>query len=199
MGKAIRSKNLLVELGLMYEPGHMKTVTQSVKPEKYLFKKILSKANEYGRAAVAQERIEAGDLVLRFRGEIKTFDEYPFAEKPYLIPVGNFLWINPVGTPRYINHSCEPNCEIRNKIELYAIRSIEPGEEISFSYNVITEDSTSSSASFFEECRWDHAFTFLCLCGSRSCVGVVDKNITFKRVGEKPAEKPRKKKAMDVA
>lgn len=199
MAKPIRSKNFLVDLGLMYKPGHMEEVARVVKPDDYLFKEVTANSNEYGKGVVARERIEVDELVLRFRGEIKTFEEYPFAEKPYLIPLGNFLWINPVGVPRFINHSCEPNCEIRNKMELYAIRPIQVGEEISFRYNIVVEDNASSPASFYDECRWDHAFTFTCLCGTASCVGVVDKNITFIKAKAEPVKKTRKKKSEIVA
>ncbi len=199
MAKAVERKNLLVDLGLMYKPGHMDAVAQAVKPDEYLFKKLVAKSNEYGKGVEAREAINEGELVLRFRGEIKTFEEFPFCEKPYLIPLGNFLWINPVGVPRFVNHSCEPNCEIRNKMDLYAIRPIKSGEEISFRYDVISEDATATPASLIDECRWDHAFTFTCLCGTASCVGVVDRNRVFTKTKDKGERKRSKKKAEIVA
>ncbi len=38
---------------------------------------------------------------------------------------------------RYINHSCEPNCEVEiedGRIMLYAVRAISAGEELTFDY-----------------------------------------------------------------
>ena len=40
---------------------------------------------------------------------------------------------------RFINHSCEPNCEsvTRGKrIWIYALRDIQPGEELTYDYNL---------------------------------------------------------------
>lgn len=199
MAKPVERKNLLVDLGLVYKPGYMEGVANAVKPDEYLFKKLAAKSNEYGKGVEAREAIKEGELLLRFRGEIKTFEEFPFCEKSYLIPVGNFLWINPVGVPRYVNHSCDPNCEIRNKVDLYAIRAIKAGEELSFRYDVVSGDIASSPASFIDECRWDHAFTFTCLCGAPACVGVVDRNRIFNKIKDKTQRKSVKKKAEIVA
>lgn len=40
-------------------------------------------------------------------------------------------------TARYINHSCDPNCEseiVGDRIHINAIKNIKPGEELSFDY-----------------------------------------------------------------
>lgn len=66
----------------------------------------------------------------------------------------------PYNTARFINHSCEPNCEtdiIRGRIWVIALRDIQKGEEISYNYNYDIED--------YEEHR--------CYCGSRRCVGYI--------------------------
>lgn len=70
---------------------------------------------------------------------------------------GNFEW-NPA---RLINHSCEPNCEAwiidEERIVIYALRDIEPGEELTFDYG------------FSIDC-WDQ---HPCRCGAPSCVGYI--------------------------
>jgi len=59
----------------------------------------------------------------------------------------------PYNTARFINHSCDPNCEtdvIRGHIWIIALRDIKKGEELAYNYNYDIED--------YE----DHA----CRCGS---------------------------------
>jgi len=63
-------------------------------------------------------------------------------------------------TARFINHSCDPNCEteiIRGHIWIIALRDIKKGEEISYNYNYEIEDYK------------DHA----CQCGSNRCIGYI--------------------------
>jgi SET domain-containing protein len=43
----------------------------------------------------------------------------------------------PANRARFINHSCAPNCEVRirnRRIYIYALRTIQPGEELSYDY-----------------------------------------------------------------
>lgn len=61
---------------------------------------------------------------------------------------------------KYINHSCQANCEVEiegDKIFINSIRDIEVGEEISYNYCYDLED--------FEENP--------CRCGSEGCVGFI--------------------------
>ena len=63
-------------------------------------------------------------------------------------------------TARFINHSCNPNCEteiIRGHIWIIALRDITEGEELSYNYNYGFEDYED------HECR----------CGSNQCVGYI--------------------------
>ena len=69
---------------------------------------------------------------------------------------GNF----PYNTARYINHSCDPNCEAeidRGRIWTIALRDIAKGEELSYNYG------------YDLECFEDH----LCRCGTSRCVGYI--------------------------
>lgn len=65
---------------------------------------------------------------------------------------------------RYINHSCNPNCEAyqdeEDRIFITAERDIKKGEELTYNYGFDLE-------------HWDE---HPCLCGSENCVGfIVDK------------------------
>ncbi|MEE9553990.1 MAG: SET domain-containing protein-lysine N-methyltransferase [candidate division Zixibacteria bacterium] len=63
-------------------------------------------------------------------------------------------------TARYINHSCDPNCEtdiIRGHIWIIAKRDIKKGEEFSYNYG-------------YDIDAWeDHP----CRCGSENCIGFI--------------------------
>lgn len=93
---------------------------------------------------------------------------------------------------KYINHSCEENCEAINEddhIYIYAKRDIAEGEELSFDYGYDLE----------------HFLDHPCHCGSKKCVGYIVakssrkklKQILKKREGKAPAKKKsaRKKKS----
>jgi SET domain-containing protein len=67
---------------------------------------------------------------------------------------------------RWINHSCKPNCEAVDedgRIYIEAIRTIRPGEELGYDYNITLEDPHTPQ----EKRRWP------CLCGARSCRGTL--------------------------
>lgn len=62
---------------------------------------------------------------------------------------------------RFINHSCNPNCEVFGeglKIWIYAMKNIKKGEELSYDYGF----------SFDENFR-----EFPCNCQSKNCVGFI--------------------------
>jgi SET domain-containing protein len=61
---------------------------------------------------------------------------------------------------RFVNHSCEPNCEARvnrGKIYYYSLRNIEPGEELFIDYGYDME----------------HFLDHPCHCGTPSCIGYI--------------------------
>jgi hypothetical protein len=66
----------------------------------------------------------------------------------------------------YINHSCDPNCEAvieGNRIFIYALRTIKPGEELLYDYQYEREDD-EELINFYK-----------CLCGSPKCRGTIMK------------------------
>lgn len=56
---------------------------------------------------------------------------------------------------KYVNHSCDPNTEIKNRRDM-AMRDIKKGEEITSDY---TGQGSSTS--------------FICKCGSEKCRGFI--------------------------
>lgn len=67
---------------------------------------------------------------------------------------------------RFINHSCAPNCEavdIGGRIYIEAIRSIAPGEELTYDY-AYERDGT-------EDETWERVYG--CKCGAPTCRGTI--------------------------
>ncbi len=63
---------------------------------------------------------------------------------------------------RWINHSCEPNCEAREedgKIFIYTLRDIKRGEELNYDYGLIVSERHTPSVKRAYEC----------LCGAATC------------------------------
>jgi SET domain-containing protein len=63
---------------------------------------------------------------------------------------------------KYINHSCEPNCEFDGegkKIWVNSIKDIQKNEELSINYGFVWD----------EKDYHDHP----CLCGSKKCIGYI--------------------------
>ena len=69
-------------------------------------------------------------------------------------------------TSRWINHSCAPNCESddeNNRMYIRAIRSIRPGEELTFDYNLVLGERHTAKAKR----------EYPCYCGTRRCRGTL--------------------------
>jgi len=67
---------------------------------------------------------------------------------------------------RWINHSCDPNCEAveeKGRVFIYALRDLSPGEELFYDYALeIDEPRTPETEKQFQ-----------CSCGSASCRGTL--------------------------
>ncbi|MYN18274.1 SET domain-containing protein-lysine N-methyltransferase [Rugamonas sp. FT107W] len=67
---------------------------------------------------------------------------------------------------RFINHSCEPNCqaiEDEGRIYIYALHDIQCGEELSYSYPLIYEGRHTPAIKR----------AFACRCGAPGCTGTM--------------------------
>ena len=73
---------------------------------------------------------------------------------------------------RFINHSCEPNCEVlyfNDTPYIYAIQEIQAGEELNFDYKYGSEADVELTAEQKKE--W-----FPCNCGASKCRGTLLKS-----------------------
>ena len=101
-------------------------------------KVIIRKTKKYGNAVFAKEKIRKGTIIAAFDGPILDDDFEPWTDDLYnhAIQIGKALWRDSKGLARLINHSCDPNCGIKDYIKVVAMRTIQKGEEITWDYEM---------------------------------------------------------------
>jgi SET domain-containing protein len=97
----------------------------------------------HGYGLFAVENIAPGEMLFIIKGEVIDEDEAIRREEEeenvYIFYNGD-TYIDTVKTEKikYINHSCEPNCEVMDgdeaSLKLVSARAIEEGEEITIDY-----------------------------------------------------------------
>jgi uncharacterized protein len=129
----------------------------------------------HGLGVFAARRIRKGTRIIEYRGERVSHAE---ADRRYERKDANdahtFLFIVDSRTvidagvdgneARFVNHACEPNCEsvIENRrVFIDAVRAIEPGEELTYDYQIQREPDDPA----------DIDSIFACRCGSTRCRG----------------------------
>jgi SET domain-containing protein len=131
----------------------------------------------HGLGAFALRRIGKGTRIVEYLGERVSHRE---ADRRYESKDANdahtFLFIVDSKTvidagvggneARFLNHSCNPNCESvieKRRVFIEAIRTIEPGEEMTYDYQIQREDDDPPG---IEE-------IFACHCGFPQCRGTM--------------------------
>ena len=108
--------------------------------------------------------IRKGARVVEYAGPRITPEEanrlYDGASRTYLYGLedGKTV-IDGEGMGAYLNHSCDPNCEvdeIKNRVWILALRDIAAGEELLWDYNLYDDDDPAP-----------------CYCGSPKCRGTM--------------------------
>src|SRR5258708_38238768 len=96
-----------------------------------------------GKGVFANIRFKKNQVLFKVEGKLKV-EAYDFK---YWIGarwfgIGDHTWLS---TSRnsyayYLNHSCNPNSGIRDKVVIVAMRDIEKGEEITLDYSITEAD-----------------------------------------------------------
>ena len=138
----------------------------------------IRKSSIHGRGAFAVRRIRKGTRIIEYVGEHITPEE---ADARYddarMKRHHTFLFILDDHTvvdaarggneSRYINHSCDPNCEAvieDDHIFIEAIRTIQPGVELSYDYAYERGEPA-------QDTEWEKRYP--CRCGSAQCRGTI--------------------------
>jgi hypothetical protein len=131
----------------------------------------------HGRGVFATRRIEKGERIIEYLGERVSHKE---ADRRYESKDENdshtFLFIVDSKTvidagvdgndARFFNHSCNPNCESvveKRRVFIEALRTIEPGEEMTYDYQIYKEEGDPEN---IDE-------VFACHCGFEQCRGTM--------------------------
>jgi hypothetical protein len=108
--------------------------------------------------------IRKRERVVEYTGDIIPNEEgdrlYKHKDYTYLFALdGGTHMVDGYGMAMYLNHSCQPNCEtdeIDGHIWVIALRNIEPGEELTYDYNLFDGEGEAP-----------------CTCGARRCRGTM--------------------------
>jgi len=126
----------------------------------------------HGRGVYAAQFIPKGKRIIEYTGERVSWEAAPDdRDNPHTFNFGleNGVVINPeVGgnDARWINHSCDPNCEAveeEDRIFIYALRKIQAGEELLYDYHMELDEPVTESTKK----------KFACHCGAPSCRGTM--------------------------
>jgi len=120
------------------------------------------------------EFIKQGSFVVEYTGPRLTIKEadalYDNHPRTYLFGLSNGKQvIDGNGVGAFINHSCDPNCEIEEvdgRVLITAIRDIMAGEELTYDYNLYDGELDDPS---------------LCFCGAKNCRGTMYSEEEIKR------------------
>lgn len=142
------------------------------------------KSGIHGYGVFAAEPIAKGERIVRYKGKLRThaeidelYGDVPDDGHTFLFTLNDDYVVdaNEDGNvARWINHSCDPNCEAvihehegdkrhKDKIWIEAIRDIAVGEELTYNYG-ITLDRPHTKA---EKALW------ACRCGAKHCTGTM--------------------------
>lgn len=131
-----------------------------------------------GRGVFAARRIRKGQRVIEYTGENidqaeelkRGYDDSAMSRHhTFLFKIDDEYTIDATHSgsiARYINHSCDPNCEAvweDRQIYIEAIRNIQPGVELCYDYAFEHEGPLTEE---------DKALYF-CRCGSDKCRGTI--------------------------
>ena len=138
-----------------------------------LFKVRHSPIHGYG--VFAARRIRKGTTVIEYLGERVTHakadaryeDKDPNDNHTFLFTVDARTVIDAGvngNEARYINHGCDPNCQSTTEnrlIFIEAIRTIQPGEELAYDYQIQRDSDDAPNVDEIYACR----------CGAKNCRG----------------------------
>ncbi len=136
---------------------------------------VARRSGIHGKGVFATARIPKGTRLIEYTGERLTETQvdrrYANDDNPhtFLFALDDGMVIDATtggNSSRWINHSCEPNCEAvddNNRIYIETLRTIRPGEELSYDYRIELEEAHTPAMKRLYACR----------CGARRCTGTI--------------------------
>jgi SET domain-containing protein len=151
----------------------MNSTSSSVVPFQRTASIVVKHSAIHGNGVFAARKIAAGSLVIEYRGKRitekqamrrkPTDPDNPFHTFFFSLDNGRLIDGATEGNEAcWINHCCEPNCEAREEdghIFIYALRDLEPGEELNYDYGLIIEERHTAK----------EKQNYACRCGAPTC------------------------------
>jgi len=138
----------------------------------------------HGNGVFAVKPLKKGERLIEYKGKLRTHAQadrgatggadsghtFLFTLNDKYVLDGN----HGGNAARWMNHSCDPNCEAvleeyegrdrrKDRIFIEAIRDIEPGEELAYNYGITLEERHTPRLKKIWACR----------CGSPRCTGTL--------------------------
>ncbi|MGO1540320.1 MAG: SET domain-containing protein [Luteimonas sp.] len=138
----------------------------------------------HGKGVFATADIAEGERVIRYKGALRSHDEvdeeYGDVEEDghtFLFTLNDDYVIDGnknSNVARWINHSCDPNCEAvveeddkgrphKDKVFIEAVRDIAAGEELTYNYGIVLDERHTPKLKKLWGCR----------CGAPNCTGTM--------------------------
>ena len=131
----------------------------------------------HGRGVFALGRIVAGEALFEYKGTVLSWKEAQRRYERSAVEDGHTFFFD-LGdgrvidgarggnSARWVNHSCEPNCETEqdgSRVFFHALRDIEPGEELFIDYRLQVDGRKTVALKALYQCR----------CAARGCRGTM--------------------------
>ena len=145
---------------------------------------VTRRSTIHGNGMFAVAPIAKGERLIEYKGRRRTHDEVDAGDTGDVDSGHTFLFTlndeyvidaNYEGNgARWINHSCQPNCEAvleeddgddrrKDKVFIEAKRAIKPGEELTYDYGITLDEPHTARLKKIWACR----------CGSKKCTGTM--------------------------
>jgi uncharacterized protein len=161
----------------------------------------------HGKGVFALQDLAEGEILMEYVGEVISWDEaqdrHPHDPKDpnhtFYFHVNEDRVIDALhggNSSRWINHSCQPNCEAdedNERVFIKALRNIQAGEELNYDYGLIIDEPYTKKL----------LAEYPCWCGAKNCRGTLlspkDRDDTPKIPGQKKTKSPSKDKVKSDA
>jgi SET domain-containing protein len=144
---------------------------------------VARKSAIHGNGVFAVAPIAKGERVIEYKGRRRTHADVDAGDSGDADSGHTFLFTlndqyvidaNFEGnSARWINHSCNPNCEAvldenekdpkKSRVFIESTRAIKPGEELTYNYGITLDEAHTARMKKIWECR----------CGSKNCSGTM--------------------------
>lgn len=120
-------------------------------------KAVVKKTKHQGLAVFAKADIEKGEIIAMFDGNIydENFNGWNDEIRDHVIQFAESKWRESKGIARSLNHSCEPNCGIKDLFKVVTMRDIKAGEELRWDYEMTEKNN--------------YGWRMKCRCGTKLC------------------------------